>query len=73
MHTDKWKGYHRVNSSVQITHKTVNCSESFINPHDGIHTQVVNFYGVSLRNTSSMKQGCHGVCENLEVVISMVS
>ena len=41
MHTDQWKGYHRVNSSMCFTHKTVNHSENFINPQDETHTQAI--------------------------------
>ena len=43
VHTDKWKGYNIVNSSMRFIHRTVNHSENFINPQDGIHTQAIEF------------------------------
>ena len=49
VHTDKWKGYNGVNSTTCFIHRTVNHSEN-ANPQDGIHTQGIEYYGVSLRN-----------------------
>ena len=43
LHTDKLKGYNRVNSSMRFIHRTVNHSENFINPQDGIYTQAIEF------------------------------
>ena len=39
-----------MNSSTQFTHKTVNQSETFINPQDGTYTHAVESLWVSLRN-----------------------
>ena len=58
VHSDKLKGYNRGNSSMRFIHRTVNHSESFINPQRMEPTlRLLNPYGVSLRNKLRTQRG----------------
>lgn len=39
VHSDSWKSYNGIARNLRFTHKTVNHSEHFVNPNNGVHTQ----------------------------------
>ncbi|XP_023231532.1 uncharacterized protein LOC111631509 [Centruroides sculpturatus] len=56
IYTDQWKGYNHIGEleGMEIKHATVNHSEHFVNPLDGVHTQSIERLWGILKNRKNL-------------------
>ena len=68
VHTDKQKGYNRVNSSMCFTHVIINQSENFYKPQDKIHIQDIEQLWSKFKKQIKNTKGKTG--DKLELLLS---
>ncbi|XP_067133991.1 uncharacterized protein [Centruroides vittatus] len=54
--TDEWKGYYNIDKleGIEISHRTVNHSENFVDPKTGVHTQNIERLWGYLKNKKNL-------------------